>query len=186
MAAGHYIFSCNKGTLLYGNDVWLRNKIFTRVTGRLSVIYIVAHADIVVYSLHFLDSLWPYCFLGCVNHHHLVHGIKLCSGNQMIIDIVASSYFPLQPSLRVAVSGLSQGLATFSTAQVYTYLQLHIYSVSSTVQLVSWSESILTISEYTKQGIEDSEGWWLSGCHSLAADLEHWLRQARCPGFDSQ
>ena len=54
--------------------------------------------------------------------YHVVHGIKSCSGNQIIIDIVASSYFLLQPSLRVAVSGVCQELATFFTAQVHMYL----------------------------------------------------------------
>ena len=47
----------------------------------------------------------------------------------------------------------------------------------------SLSQSILN---RVIEGIEDCEVWWLSGCRSLAADLEHWLRQARCPGFDSQ
>ena len=48
----------------------------------ISYIYIVAHADIVVYSLHLLDSLWPYCFLGCVNHH-----IILCMESSYAVAI---------------------------------------------------------------------------------------------------
>lgn len=82
MAAARYIFSRNKGMLLYGNDVWLRNKILSYWEGLGGYQLYIAHVGIGVYSLHILDSLWPYCFLGCVNHH-----IMLCMESSHAVAI---------------------------------------------------------------------------------------------------